>query len=81
MAITPYTIAIVRESPWDDSYDIYARSNGTPIEEGDGVTVGSISILPWQSSVSLMWTPPGAGTWKFLIIPKRWNNTGVGSHS
>ena len=81
MTIAAYTIYVTRVSPWDTGYDLYARANGTPIEEGDGVTVASLSILPYQTSVSYTWTPPGAGTWKFLAIPKRGILTGTGGRA
>lgn len=71
-----YTITIDREDDFATSFDLYAKSDFYPTEEGDGVFVGNYPIDPDNSSVSAMWTPPAAGTWSFSAVARRGEQRG-----
>lgn len=63
MTIATLRISIARGSPYDQSYDLYAKSGGWPIEAGDGIYVGNFPIKPWLQTVQATWTPPATGSW------------------
>lgn len=69
MSASPISVSITRSDSYVESFDVYARVNGYPIEEGDGIFVANIPISPSQTTVTSTWTPPADGTWKFIAVP------------
>ena len=49
MASSSFTIT--RGSLWDESYDVYYKIGGAPLELGDGVFYGNFVIQPWETSI------------------------------
>ena len=69
-----HTIIINRADNYVQSYDIWARSATYPRIDGDGIFVGNAVIGTNDTSVSYDWTAPGNGTWKFVIIARRFDS-------
>lgn len=69
MSVQPITL-IRNGDQWVTSWDIYARQNGYPIEEGDGVFVTNLTIQPYEDSAATTWPTPNNGTWYFSAISK-----------
>lgn len=46
-------------------WDIYAKLNSYPSEEGDGIYAGRIEVASNNSSGLLNWDSPTSGSWYF----------------
>lgn len=71
--MSDWSITISR--PSDDkytlSYDVWGKRNAPPTAAGDGTFIGNYTIDADESSISLTWTAPTDGLYKFLYIPLR----------
>lgn len=63
MTIYAISYSVSRNDPFATSFDLYAKAGSAPQWDGDGVFIGNVPILPWQSSISGTWTPPSNGSW------------------
>lgn len=62
-------ITVTKNDAWESSYDLYGKAEGYPLEDGDGVFIGNYTIEPWESSITVSWTPPDSRTWYIRSIP------------
>jgi len=74
---TPITINVGRSDIWSTSYDVYAKLNYWPLEEGDGLFAGNVAIAPSATYAALTWTPPVDSIgWKYSAVGKYMKITG-----
>lgn len=71
-----YTISITRGDDFATSFDVYAKNGDYPLEAGDGIMVGNVTIDPDDDTVQTTWTPPTAGTWAFAAVARRGETVG-----
>ena len=69
MTINSIQITIPRGSSFDTSYNLYVKTGGYPIEDGDGLLVANYPILPWITSLTVTYQPPSKGVYGFGIVP------------
>lgn len=50
------------------SYDVWAKMNSYPMEEGDGVFVGNVTIAPSVLTTSIAFAHPDTENWKFSAL-------------
>jgi hypothetical protein len=53
---------------WVTSYDVWAKLNAYPLEEGDGVFVGNATISPSEDATSIALARSVDETWLFAAI-------------
>lgn len=58
-------LTIQRANDFDDSYEVWMKKGGVPLEYGDGLYVGNYPIKPWETFLTIaVITPPGT-SWGF----------------
>ena len=57
--------------------DVYAKANGYPSEEGDGVFVGTISFNPWDTFSYITWTLPMNATYYYGAVERYSDTPGI----
>jgi hypothetical protein len=61
-----YSITLERSGDiYVDGWNVYYRKGKYPTEDGDGGFVQYVSINPYETEVSIEWTPPDQGTYHF----------------
>ncbi len=55
------------------SFNVWAKSTGFPVTDGDGSFVANVPIGTNASSVTYTWTPPANGTWLFTVTAVRFD--------
>lgn len=70
-------ILITRTDDWQESYNVWGKAGSAPIEDGDGFFIGNYPIEPDETEIQISWTPPGAGTYAFLVIPVTRREVGI----
>ena len=74
------SISITRQDPWVESYDLYAKSNTEPLEDGDGIFIMNLPINPIDTSVSTTWTTLDDSAWYIRAIPITRKEAGPGAN-
>lgn len=74
-------IAITRTDAWTNNYDVYAKANTAPLEDGDGTYIMSGTMLPSDTTIYLSWTAPDDRTYKFRVIPVYRKEAGPGTNT
>lgn len=71
--MSDWTLTISRptEDSYTTSYDIWGKRNAPPDAAGDGTFVGNYPITASETSITVTWTAPTDGWYKFLYIPLR----------
>jgi hypothetical protein len=70
-------LTINRANDFDESYEVYMKRGGVPLEYGDGIYVGNYPIQPWETSITFsLATPPGT-TWGFSVTPIQQRDIGI----
>lgn len=57
--------------------DLYAKPNGYPSEEGDGIFVGTIAFDPWSTTASITWTLPTSSTYYYGAVERYSDTPGI----
>lgn len=69
-------LTITRANDFDESYEVWMKSGGVPLEYGDGLYAGNYPIMPWETSITFsVVTPPGT-TWGFSATPVQGRDIG-----
>jgi hypothetical protein len=68
--MTEYQYATIERNgdQWVTSYDVWAKLNSYPTEEGDGIFVGNITIPPEDDTVAIALARPSAEDWYFAAL-------------
>jgi expansin (peptidoglycan-binding protein) len=64
-----FSVTITKQSDWDESYDIYYKKGGAPLEVGDGYFGGNFPIKPYQTSITATVTTPVDADYGYLVAP------------
>lgn len=62
--MTTETITVLANN-YMTAADVYAKANGYPSEEGDGIYVGTITLTPYAANGSITWTLPTSATYYY----------------
>jgi hypothetical protein len=73
----PWQVNIIRVGGNATSFDVWAKKNVVPENDGDGVFVANVPIAANETSVTYAWTAPSDGSWKFLAIPRYLDQVGL----
>lgn len=64
--MTDYVVQLDRmDDLYVNGWNVYAKKNDYPTEDGDGTFIGYVTIEPYETDATLEWSSPSEGLWLF----------------
>jgi hypothetical protein len=65
-------LTIQRANDFDESYEVWMKRGGVPLEYGDGIYVGNYPIRPWETEITFsVITPTGSFGFSATAVQRR----------
>lgn len=70
-------LTITRGNDFDESYEVWGKRGGAPLEYGDGTYIGNYPIQPWEDDITFAVIVPDGVDWGFSATPIQRRDLGL----